>query len=389
MNPGAAQRGVDFVVKISKFCNLRCTYCYEYTELGERRRMQPGELRRLFTNVRDGVRRAGLNRIHFIWHGGEPLLVPIDYYEQIGEIQREVIGNDIEYVNALQTNLTVLTDRHVEFLRDKRFFNHAVGVSFDVYGDQRVDIKGRLRTSTILANMQRLRDAGVKFGAICVLARNTFPRIGEIYRFFDSLRIPVRFLPFYKSATDDQIGAHALSFQEITSALKEVFNAWLVSDSATNITPLDELTRYALAVISGKPRGTYEAADDENVFLIDTNGDTYGVADTYSTDRRYGNLFDMDFEALRTSAPRGQSMDAARDRLQRYCATCPYFGYCPGRYAAEASPEQRRVLATDGCAVREIIAHIIERVGRMPTIASRLQGSVRAGAEQAHEIGMR
>ena len=48
----------------------------------------------------------------------------------------------------------------------------------------------------VLRNLQRLRDADIRFGAIVVLARNTLPRIREIYRFYDSLGIPVRLLPF-------------------------------------------------------------------------------------------------------------------------------------------------------------------------------------------------
>ena len=374
----ANNSAIDFVIKISKFCNLRCTYCYEYTELGQRRRMQPAELRRFFVNVRDSVLRAGRSRIHFIWHGGEPLLIPLGYYEQIAEIQHEVIGDAIDYANLLQTNLTVLTDRHIEFLKSKCFFNHAIGVSFDVYGDQRVDTRGRLRTDTVLANMQRLREADVRFGAICVLARNTLPHIAGIYRFYDSLGIPVRILPFYKSATDDQVGTHALSFHEITGAMKQLFDAWLVSDSATHVTPLDEQMRYALAAISGRSRGTYDADVDEHVFLVDTDGDTYGVADTYAPDRRYGNLFSQDLDTVLTSAPRAHGMAAARERLQTYCSGCPYLGYCPGRYAAEATAEQRRVLAQDGCPVREVVAHIIKRIERTSTIADLLTSRTQA-----------
>jgi hypothetical protein len=44
----------------------------------------------------------------------------------------------------VRVNLSVLTDRHIDFLKAKRFFNHAVGASFDVYGDQRVDGRGRM-----------------------------------------------------------------------------------------------------------------------------------------------------------------------------------------------------------------------------------------------------
>src|SRR5688500_12783013 len=90
---------IDFVIKISKYCNLRCSYCYEFEELGQRRRMGLDELRAFFTNVRDTVIQSGRSRIHFVWHGGEPLLVPLEYYERIGDIQREVLGEAIDYAN--------------------------------------------------------------------------------------------------------------------------------------------------------------------------------------------------------------------------------------------------------------------------------------------------
>ncbi len=356
-----ANSAVDFVIKISKFCNLRCSYCYEFAELGIRKRMQLDQLRAFFKNVRSAVVQHGRSKIHFVWHGGEPLLIPIDYYKKIGEIQREVLGSDIEYANVMQTNLTVLTERHIQFLRSREFFNQAIGVSFDVYGDQRVDTRGELRTESVLANLQRLKDANIAFGAICVLARNTFPRVREIYRFYDSLQIPVRFLPFYKSATDDQIENHALTHEQITAAFKALFDDWLSSENASDIAPLSDYMRYALAHM-GAAASAARDPTDEHVFLVDTNGDTYGVADTYEDRFRYGNLFTTDFTALLGSERRRESNVLARARTAAYCTTCPYFGHCPGSYVADATSEQRRALATSGCPVREVIGHIIGRL---------------------------
>jgi uncharacterized protein len=375
---------IDFVIKISKYCNLRCSYCYEFEELGQRQRMSLDQLRAFFTNVRDSVIEAGHSRIHFIWHGGEPLLVPIEYYERIGELQQEILGTTIEYANLLQTNLTVLTERHIEFLKAKRFFNHAVGVSFDVYGDQRVDTRGRLKTQTVLANLQRLRDAGVKFGAIAVLARNTLPKIREIYRFYDSLRIPLRILPFYKSATDSQVEQHSLTFDEISGALKQVFDDWLLSEDATNVTPVADYLRYALAVIADGPRSTHDPDEQEHVFLVDTNGDTFGVADTYAQAQRYGNLFDQPLRDLLHSPSRADVVRRAHERMEAHCRPCPYFGHCPGAFAAEATAEQRRMLTEEGCPVREVIEHIVHRIQRTHAVDNML--SARAQYVERPEI---
>jgi uncharacterized protein len=353
-----------FVVKISKFCNLRCSYCYEFEELGQRRRMSLADLRAFFTNVRDAVGRYGRDRIQFVWHGGEPFLIPLDYYERIGEIQRDVLGDDVPYANLVQTNLTVLTERHIEFLRDKRFFRNGVGVSFDVYGDQRVDTRGRLKTETVLTNLQRLTDAGIPFGAIAVLARNTLSSIEAIYRFYDTLGVPVQLLPFYKSASDAQILEHALSFDEITTSLKSVFDAWLASEHATTVHPIEEYLAYALAAMNCSGNHTHRPERDEYVFLVDTDGATYGVADTYDAANTYGNVFRQDFGELLASSARTRVVQESRARMARYCASCPYFGSCPGAFVAEATAEQRRMLASSGCPVRDVIRHIIQRVER-------------------------
>jgi uncharacterized protein len=356
-----ANNAIDFVVKISKFCNLRCDYCYEFAELGDRRRMSLSQLRAFFVNVRTAVREYGRDHIDFIWHGGEPFLIPLDYYEQIGALQREVLEAG-SYSNFVQTNLTVLTDRHIAFLRENRFFNKSIGVSFDVYGDQRVDTEGRLRTKSVLANMQRLRDEGIAFGAITVLARNTLPHVEAIHRFYESLGVSVRFLPFYKSASDAQVEQHSLDFDEITRSFKSVFDAWLVSERAPPVHPLEDYIRYALAAMQGQRQDAYQPSSDEQVFLIGTHGDVYGVAETYTPGRCYGNVFHEDFGLSLASTARAQVMAESRERIARYCTSCPYFGHCPGRFVAEATAEQRRMLATDGCPVRELVGHIIQRL---------------------------
>jgi uncharacterized protein len=213
----------------------------------------------------------------------------------------------------------------------------------------------------VLANLQKLIDAGVPVGAIAVLARNTLPHIEEIYRFYDALGVPVQVLPFYKSVSDAQIEQHSLSFDEISSSFKKLFDAWLTSPRATRLVPIDEYLGYALAALAGRQVNAYEPGRDEHSFLVDTDGTTYGTSDTYDEQYAYGNLFRQDFRELLASPARSLTAQEARARMG-LCGTCPYFGYCPGTYAADATVERRRMLDEDGCPVRELIAHIVQRL---------------------------
>lgn len=136
---------MEFVTKISKHCNLRCTYCYEYNELANTRRMPLDNIQCMFRNLKPYCS-AHLERISFIWHGGEPLLIKPAYYRQIGDLQRQILGEEVACWNVTQTNLTVLTDDLLKFLGRQEFFL-GCGVSVDPFGNERVDTKGSYATT--------------------------------------------------------------------------------------------------------------------------------------------------------------------------------------------------------------------------------------------------
>src|SRR5207253_3151323 len=49
-------RNMQIVVKVSKFCNLRCEYCYEYPELGNRAAMSREQLAAMYRSLGDYLR---------------------------------------------------------------------------------------------------------------------------------------------------------------------------------------------------------------------------------------------------------------------------------------------------------------------------------------------
>lgn len=95
MSGARPTKAAQFVVKISKYCNLRCTYCYEYHELGRKQRMSLDHIRRFFDNVAVHAAANDFHSVSFLWHGGEPFLVPLDYYEEFVAYNRRssVIGS--------------------------------------------------------------------------------------------------------------------------------------------------------------------------------------------------------------------------------------------------------------------------------------------------------
>ena len=51
--PAPAAQLVHWIVKASKLCNLRCLYCYEWNELGNRARLSLEGWERLLVMIRE------------------------------------------------------------------------------------------------------------------------------------------------------------------------------------------------------------------------------------------------------------------------------------------------------------------------------------------------
>ena len=348
----------QFVMKISKYCNLRCSYCYEFNELGNKERMSLELLARIFENIAAHAIPNDYAWISFVWHGGEPFLIPLEYYESIGRLQREIFGGKLEVRNVVQTNLTVMTPRHLAFLKSQTFFQ-AVGISFDVLGDQRVDTAGRLKNDVVLENMQKLIDHEIPFGAIAVLARNTLAHTLPIYKFYDRLQISSRFLPFYMDASSNQIASHAITYEEQVAALKKIFEEWLVSENATPVDPIQEYVDYAVSHIAKAPPKHYRRETEEFAFLVGLDGGVWGQGEAYEPEYQYGSLARESFGQILSSQARRRSLEESAARSLRFCEPCKYYGACPGYLVADCSPQQKRMFEESGCPVKDVLDHIV------------------------------
>jgi uncharacterized protein len=369
---------LQLVVKVSKYCNLRCTYCYEFNELNNKARMSLENIGYMLRNLRSALDVGLISGIEFIWHGGEPFLIPIDYYRQIGALQRAIFPDPETYQNLVQTNLTVLTVRHIEFLKERSFFHH-IGISFDVFGDQRVDASGRLRNDAVMANMQKLIEEDIEFGAITVLCRDTIGHARRIQRFWQTLGKGYRLLPFHLSTGPAQSWQHALSGEELVATLRQCFLDWLASDQPTRIDPMCEYLSFALDYIAEGPKNTYDPIANEVVFVLNVDGSISGSGqgEIYGPEFIYGNLFSTCFEEILGSTPRLRAGLDTVARMERFCGSCPYYGYCPGYPVADASHEEIQILERSGCTVRHVMDFMVDTLRRSDVadeLAARLKG---------------
>jgi uncharacterized protein len=121
----------EFVLKVHQRCNLACDYCYVYTLADQSWRDRPAVMsaevwQATAVRIAEHVRRHGLDRIHVVLHGGEPLLAGPERLRGLITDVRQTVPADVRF--GLQTNGVLLDPPMLDMLRRNGVM---IGVSLD------------------------------------------------------------------------------------------------------------------------------------------------------------------------------------------------------------------------------------------------------------------
>jgi len=170
------------VLQPTPFCNISCKYCY-LPHRASTDKMSIETLGRLFSNVfASGW--AGEN-MDVVWHAGEPLVMPIDYYAEAFRTIAALTPERTKIWHCFQTNGMLINSDWCEFFASSRA---NVGVSIDgpaaLHDLSRVTRSGKGTFAETLAGIRLLRKSDVPFYVISVLGNASLDHARELFEFY-------------------------------------------------------------------------------------------------------------------------------------------------------------------------------------------------------------
>jgi uncharacterized protein len=154
------------VMKGTRLCNLRCTYCHSWRE-------GPGNVMSftvLARSIRDALLAPGIRHVEFVWHGGEITLLGTKFLRKALWLQQRYLRAGVTISNSAQTNAVDVPDDVMFFLRDHGI---SVGVSIDgpptLNDTRRVDTEGKGTSERILKTLEKFRENNVNYGLLAVV----------------------------------------------------------------------------------------------------------------------------------------------------------------------------------------------------------------------------
>lgn len=322
---------MNYIIKTIQGCNLSCIYCYEQSHNRLNLALGLDDATRFIQKVADYYLRNNPQEIlAFHWHGGEPMLMGADFFEQIIRFQTGVLGTRLRWYNTMQSNLTLLDDAFIELL--ERYGSClTLGISFDFFGDDRVDGSNKNVNARVWKNVRRLQSAGIHTSFLTTLTRGNVEHLDEIYDLLRSQDASIQFNQVFGAPKKRPFNRPSVRLRntQFSAALQRITRRWLDDGGARlRLINADRVMRKLLDPMSTR-MCWYEKTCLECHMAICADGAVFPCDSFYVKDFSYGNILHDPYERILSSKPR-KALLAAQKKGQLECRGCEFADYCNG-----------------------------------------------------------
>ncbi|AUX94913.1 anaerobic sulfatase maturase [Mixta gaviniae] len=362
-------------------CNIACDYCF-YLEKAqlypERKQAWRMDDTTLENYIRKTIAAQRANVVDFLWQGGEPTLVGLDFYRRAVALQQRY-RNGKSINNYFQTNGVNIDDKWAAFFKRHAFL---VGVSLDgnqLHHDRhRKNQAGNSCFAAVMAGIGALTRHDVAWNSLTVVSAENVNEPLEVYRFLR--RIGSRYMQFIplveRKGGPDKYGL-TLMHPDFSGScrvadwsvgakawgdfLNRLFDEWLLNDlGQVFIMNFEQL----LAKMAGQNAACTLNETCGGNLVIEANGDLYSCDHFVFPQHRLGNINHDDLTLMVNGE---KNRDFARRKqvaANSSCIRCAWrplcHGGCPGhRFMPDASNIPRHNYFCQGVQIH--LAHSVPK----------------------------
>ena len=324
-------------------CNLRCKYCYYL----EKSKLYPHEHNMMDDEtlenfIKEYIESQTMPEILFTWHGGEPMLRPVSYYEKVIQLQQKyAAGRKIS--NSLQTNGTLITDEYAEFFHRNGWL---IGVSIDgpkEYHDAyRRSANGGPTFNEVMKGIEILNRHHVEWNAMAVVNRLNGSHPVEFYHFFKKMGCKfIQFTPVVDASRLGELTEYSVQPKQWGEFLCGLFDEWVRKDVGEYFVQIFEAT---LANWCGVAPGVCSLARYcGHAGVLEHNGDLYSCDHFVYPEYKLGNIKEHTIMEMMYSDRQEKFGRDKFDTLPRQCKRCKWLFTCNGE-----CPKNRLLKTEDG-----------------------------------------
>jgi len=265
----------------------------------------------------------------FSWQGGEPLLMGLDFYKRVVELQQEY-GYSGQYVgNSIQTNAILITPELAKLFHD---YNFLLGVSLDgpkeIHDYYRQYHNGNGTFDRVMDSIEILKAHNVEFNILAVVNELTAKKADEIYSFFlDKGFYFLQFIPAvdFDAETGEPMG-YSVKPDDYGEFLCKLFDKWY--NNGNPVVSIRTFDNIATIYAGIKSEACVYMKECGNYAVIEYNGDVYPCDFFVEEGLKLGNIIETPFrEIISNQKMRVFSRSKCSDSFEK-CSDCEWEYIC-------------------------------------------------------------
>lgn len=321
---------------IGAICNLNCAYCFYLRKQKLYPEKKSPDFRMSETVLEEYIRQYMSKsdyQISFVWQGGEPTLLGLDFFRKIIHMQNQFNTEGKIVNNSLQTNAVNLNDQWARFLKKHHFL---VGVSLDgpehLHNECRVYNSGKGSFKEVMKGTAYLRKHNVDYNILCSVNRFNADHPMEIYEFLkkQSGTNYWQFIPIVEplGPSNSKVADYSVLPEQYGNFLVKIFNHWMRHDiGKISVQIFDVVFNHFMGLPSGL------CLFDETcgkALAVEHNGDFYSCDHYVDREHFLGNIMDHSMQAMVNAEQQHLFGQDKKTTLPAYCLQCPVKVFCNG-----------------------------------------------------------
>jgi uncharacterized protein len=318
------------------FCNLRCQYCFYlekqnlYSGTPSGHRMSEETLRKMIEQMF-----ACSNNPTFVWQGGEPTIIGLEFFEHAVELQKHY-AKGRAFSNSLQTHGMLLNQNWFRFLKKENFL---VGLSLDgpqaVHDYYRVDALGKKTFEAVYAAALSMQQEKIPFNVLATVSDYSVNYAKEIYQFFaENDFLFMQFSPIVELDPNNhqQAAPYSVGALEYGRFLYEVFELWVKDFDYPNLkqkTSIRWFDSVLQSYVGMTPDHCIFHKTCNDYLVMEHNGDIFSCDFFVEKEKSLGNIHQTSlFKAFQS--PEHTAFGLEKANLNAECRSCEWLKQCYG-----------------------------------------------------------
>lgn len=353
-------------LKPTNFCNVGCEHCYLPESVrADKAKMGDTKMREVANFLLCIARAEGHNSLHVIWHGGEPMMLSPEYYENALSIFDDVVGAS-RFTTSFQTSLIPYRHEWAPLVHSR--FHSQLGSSID-FSQRKVKSSPQHYLDLWMKKVRMARFDGIYILPGMVPTRREVGRGAEIVQWFVDHDFAEFNIERYSRYGDDI--SDWPSNSEHSDFLVEVFDAIVARlEHGLSAPYVSAISAGIRGVLFGVPGDRWGGQCQKQFLVIEPDGSLNSCPDRAKHEAPFANTSAGAEGLISSSARRNWIRIQNVTHKKPHCYSCEFNHWC--KSGCPVTPNGPADGETECSGYKSFLLHVLRYAEQSPEHRERL-----------------